>query len=136
MKDRPRLRLVLASVAILLGVVTTDLACHKKVTGATPKAEAALRADAVTLRVNELQAAVIEACGPSPQCAPNSINVDLARQIVKTCIDIRTVLKSVPDGWAASVKSAWAQGRQRLDMVQDPVIRAAIAAVDAVVAQL
>jgi hypothetical protein len=110
--------------------------CAKKVTGATPVAQAALNADAVVIRVNELQAATIQYCGPAPQCALGTLDTALARQIVQTTIDLRQVLKAVPAGWQATVKQAWAQARPKFQAVTNPAIVAALAAVDLAVGAL
>lgn len=110
--------------------------CAKKVTGATPVANAALAADAVVIRVNELQAATIQYCGPAPQCAPGTIDTQLARLIVSTSIDLRQTLKAVPAGWQATVRQAWAQARPKFATVTNPAIVAALAAVDLAVGAL
>lgn len=111
-------------------------ACNKKVTGATPIAQAAITADAVVIRVNELQAATIQYCGPAPTCAPGTIDTQLARQIVETSIALRQTLKAVPSGWQATVKQAWAQARPKFASVQNPAIVAALSAVDLVIGSL
>lgn len=110
--------------------------CNKQVTGATPMANAAIAADAVVIRVNELQAATIQYCGPAPQCAPGTIDTQLARQIVETSIALRQTLKAVPAGWQATVKSAWKQARPKFASIQNPAIVAALAAVDLAVGAL
>ncbi len=110
--------------------------CNKKVTGATPVAQSALNADAVVIRVNEMQAATIQLCGPAPTCAPGTINTAVARQIVETSIALRQTLKAVPSGWQQTVKTAWAQARPKFASVQNPAILAAIAAVDVVIGGL
>jgi hypothetical protein len=114
----------------LLLVLTFVPACGKKVTGATPVATAALGADAVVIRVNELQAATIQYCGPAPQCAPGTLDTATARLIVSTAIDLRQTLKAVPAGWQATVKQAWAQARPKFAAITNPAIVAALAGVD------
>jgi hypothetical protein len=118
----------------LLALVLTGATlsgCAGKVVGATPTATAALKADAVVIRVNELQGTVIQACGPAPQCQPGSLSTSLARDIVQVCIDLRTTLKAVPVGWQATARAAWAQARPRFAAVTNPAILAALSAVDA-----
>jgi hypothetical protein len=107
-----------------------------KVTPATPKAGAAIKADAVVIRVNELQAAVIDYCGPAPQCAPNTIPTNTAHDVVKTLMDVRSVLKATPQGWQASAKEGWAVAKARLVGVTNPAIVAAMAAVDSLIGGL
>lgn len=131
-----RFALVLALCALLTSTVLTGEGCAGKVTGSTPIATAALQADAIVIRVNELQATVIQACGPAPTCQPNSLPTPLARDIVSTCIDLRTTLKTVPAGWQASVKVAWAQARPRFAAVTNPAILAALSVVDVTIGGL
>ncbi len=89
-----------------------------KITPETPKAAAAIKADEVVLRVNELQAATITACWPDgvpkSECVPGGITTAAARELVKVAIDIRTVAKAVPAGWQASVKASWVQAKPRI----------------------
>lgn len=127
---RRRLAGVLALVA-LLGTSPGLAGCAKKTTGATPTAEAAIVADSIVIRVNELQATVIQACGSGPTCQPNSLSTMLARDLVQTCIELRTTLKAVPAGWQATVKTAWQQARPRFAGVTNSAILVALAAVDA-----
>lgn len=121
----------LALVVALLAFIGTAPGCATHVTGDTPIAASALKADAVVIRINELQATVIQICGPQPQCAPGGISTALARDLVQTCIDARTTLKRVPAGWQATVKAAWQQARPRFAGVTDVAILAALSAVDA-----
>ncbi len=111
-------------------------ACAKKVTGATPLAQSAINADAVVIRVNELQAATIQFCGPAPQCAPGTIDTATARLIVQTSIDLRQTLKAVPAGWQATVKQAWAQARPKFASVTNAAILAAMSALDLAIGAL
>lgn len=124
-------RLIVIVVLLLSGA-----GCAHHVTGDTPKATAALTADAIVIRVNELQATVIQACGPAPTCQPNSLDTNLARQIVQACIDARVTLKAVPTGWQATLKAGWSQERARLATVTNPAIVAALAAVDVAIGGL
>ncbi len=122
-------------LAVTLSMLTTVGACAK-ITPETPKAAAAIKADAVVVRVNELQAAIIDYCGPAPQCAPGTIDTNVARDVVKTMIDVRKVLKTVPQGWQMSVKEAWTVAKTRLAGVTNPAIVAALAAGDALIGGL
>lgn len=121
-------------VAFSLGLALFSPACaHGKVTPETPVAAAALKADAVVIRVNELQSTVIDACGPATECQPGSLPTATARAIVQTCIDLRTTLKAVSAGWQATVKTAWAQAQSRFVSVTNPAVLAALALVQAAV---
>jgi len=128
-----RISLVLALIALLTSTILTG--CAKKVTGDTPRAQSALTADAIVIRVNELQATVIQICGPQPVCAPE-ISTPLARDIVQTCIDLRTTLKAVPQGWLATIRQAWIQARPRFSAVTNVAVQAALSAVDALIGGL
>jgi hypothetical protein len=125
----------LYGLILVLALVLTP-GCAGKRVGATPVAQAAITADAVVLRVNELQATVIDACGPAPQCRPGSLDTALARLIVQTAIDLRSTLKVVPAGWQATVKAAWAQAHPKFAGVTNPVILAAIVSVDVMIGGL
>ncbi len=110
--------------------------CAKHVTGATPVAQAAITADAVVIRVNELQAATIQFCGAAPQCTPGTIDTATARLIVQTSIDLRQTLRAVPAGWQATVKQAWAQARPKFASVTNAAILAAMSALDLAIGAL
>ena len=110
--------------------------CAHKTVGATPTAQTTLNADAVVVRVNEFQAAVIQYCGPGPSCAPNTIATPLFREVIQACIAARTVLKTVPSGWQASVKATWAQLKPKLAAVMNPAIQAAFSAADSLIGAL
>ena len=122
-----RLILILSLVAVS--------ACAK-VTPATPKAGAAIKADAIVIRVNELQATVIDYCGPAPQCAPGTIPTNTARDAVAALMDVRKFLLQTPNGWQASTKAAWSVAKARLAGVTNPAILAALAAVDVLIGGL
>jgi hypothetical protein len=131
-------------LAVQIGLVTLLLfgpavfsgCAHPKLTPETPKAAVAMRADSFVVRVNELQAAVIQVCGVGPQCIPGSIDTNLARDIVQAMIDIRTVLAETPDGWQAAVKRIWMQIRPRFSGVYNVAIQSAFGLVDALVGAL
>lgn len=118
--------------ALMLALALTGCA-SKKLTPETPLAATALKADAIVIRVNELQASVIEFCGPAPECQPNSLPTATARDIVKGLIALRTVLKSTPAGWQATAKTTWAEVQPKFAGVTNPAILSAIALVKAAV---
>ena len=101
------------SIGILLALALVVAACHKNLTPETPKAASAMKADDVLVRVVELQATVIQFCGPEPECAPGTLPTATARQIVRGTVDMQKVLRSAPDGWLASVKVTYAQLKPR-----------------------
>jgi len=124
---------------LALGLAVSSCA---KVTPATPKAAAAIKADEVVLRVNELQAATITACWPDgvpkADCVPGGISTAAARELVKAAIDVRTTAKAVPEGWQATVKTAWAQARPRITALGTlpPAVMIALQLVDALIGGL
>lgn len=120
---------------LILALVSVGCA-PKNVIPENPSAAKAIGADAVVLRLNELQAATIQYCGPAPQCAPGTLDTTLARQIVQTTIDLRATLKAIPDGWKQTVKTAWATQRPRFASITNPAIIAALAAVDVAIGGL
>ncbi len=120
----------LCALSLVLALSVLPACGGARVVGATPTAQAALTADAIVIRVNELQATVIEACGPMPQCQPGSVDTRLARDIVQACIDVRKTLRSVPSGWRETARAGWTQARARFGTVTNPAIIAALAAVD------
>jgi hypothetical protein len=122
-------------VYALIVALTILPGCAKKLTPATPVAAAAMKADAVVIRVNELQAAVIEFCGlgSAAECQPNTIPTATAREIVKGLIDVRATLRAVPAGWQATVKATWARVKARLSTVTNPAVLSAMALVNAAV---
>lgn len=124
-------------LAVTLVLLTVLSACAK-ITPETPKAAAAITADAVVVRVNELQAVVIDYCGLAPDglCLPGTIQTSTAREVIKGCIDLRTVLKAVPAGWQATAKASWAQLKLRLAGVSNQGVIAAMAALDVLIGGL
>jgi len=127
-------RLILILVLLFAPAV---LGCaSKKLTPETPKAAVAMKADAVVIRLNELQAAVIQSCVTDDACVASGIGKDLARLVVQTCIDIRSTLRDVPNGWQATARTAWAQVRSRLALVRNPVIQSVFALVDAALQEI
>ena len=127
-------KLAFASAMLTVGVLFA--ACPHNVTPENPAAAAAIKADAVVIRVNELQAVVIQACGPGPECQPNSLPTNAAREIVKACIDLRSLLKPpLATDWRTLVKNAWALKKPSISS-NDPIIQSAIAGVDTIIGGL
>jgi hypothetical protein len=122
--------------AAILATVLMGCAPVPGPTPATPRAAAAITADAVVVRVNEVQAALIDYCGPAPECAPGTLPTATAREAVQLLIDVRSILKTAPDGWQAAAKAAWARARLRLDGVTTTALALAIGAADALFAGL
>lgn len=81
-------------------------------------------ADQISTRVNELQNVTIEAQGT------NQISLDTARLIVQFCVDANYTLKSVPEGWQATLKTLWAKTKPNVIAIPNPAIKAALNTVD------
>jgi len=126
----------------LLSIILLPLfvaACHPGLTPADPQAAVALKADGVVIRVNEFQGALIQYCGPGPQCAPNTVDTNTFRELLQACIDLRAVLKTTPQGWQASAKAIWGRVSNNprvLPLKTNPAISAAFSAVDAILGGL
>lgn len=129
-RSRARLPLLLVLLLVLPGCLGS------KNTPATPGAAAAMKADEVVIRVNELQAVLSDACGPQPECQPGSLPTATFREALKAFTTIRTTLRSVPDGWRATVQSAWRDAKGRLQGLTNPAILAALGLVDALIGGL
>jgi len=124
-------------LAIVLALSVLPGCASKKLTPADPVAAAALKADAIVIRLNEVQGAAIQACGPEPECRPEGgISTPLFRDLLRTFIKVRTTLKTVPVGWQATVKTAWQEARPSFNAVTNPAIIAALGLVDALIGGL
>lgn len=94
----------------------------------SPAGQTAYTADQIVIRVNELQAAAIqaEAAGALPTAT--------TRQIVKFAIAANEVLGTTPEGWPATITTAWLAMRAALPPITNPAVAAALAGVEAVLA--
>lgn len=113
---------------IALVVTLAGVACHRPVTIVTPAGQAAFTADQVVMRVNELQAAAIQAE------ATGGLPTATTRVIVQFCVDADKTLAATLSGWRATVSTAWTQTKARLPVITNPAVQAAINAIDVVLA--
>ena len=128
-----------AKVGLILTLLFAPavLGCaSKKLTPATPVAARAMTADQVIVRVNEVIAAINAACGPALACQPNTINTNLARELVQGCIDLDKVLKDSAPGWKATVKSTWNVLRQKFAGITNIAVQSAFGLLDVAVGAL
>lgn len=111
-------------VATMLSACSAPLSVH------TPQGKTAYSADAIVVRVNELQAAAIQAE------ATKGISTATATTIVKFTVDADKVLKATPAGWQATVATLWAQAKKNIPaaQLQNQSIAAVVLAVDTVLA--
>ncbi len=98
----------------------------------TPQGRAAYAADAVVIRVNELQAAAIQAN------ATGGLTTATTAQIVQWTVQADTVLKAAKDGWKAALVQSWGvlKGQIPAADLKNPLIVVALNAVDALIATL
>jgi hypothetical protein len=103
-------------------------ACSPPASIQTPQGKAAYTADQIVIRVNELQAAAIQAE------ANKGIDTATARIIVQFAVSADKTLKEVPAGWQAAVAKAWAETKAKLPVITNPAVSSAISSVDVVLA--
>ncbi len=112
----------------LLAPVVAASNCTPPPTIVTPQGKTAYTADQIAIRVNELEAAAIQAN------ATGGLPVATTRIVVKFTVSADKILKDVPSGWQTAVATAWTQTKQQLAGVTNPNVVAAISAVDLVLA--
>jgi hypothetical protein len=112
--------------SVLVAVVLGTGACAGKVppTITTPQGKAALTADEIAVRVNELGKAVIDAQ------AQNQIPLATARDLIQFCSSADKTLAAAPAGWQAVVGKAWAEVKAKLPPTLAPLVQSAINLVD------
>ena len=94
----------------------------------SPEAKVAYTADQVAVRINELQATAIKAN------AEGALSVNDTRRIVQFCVAANKALKDTPAGWQKAVASAWQEVRRDLPPTNNEAVRAALVAIDVVLA--
>lgn len=124
-------------ILLVLTVILSTAACHKHMIPATPAVAIVLNTDDVVIRVNELQAVLIEACGPAVECRPNiGFTTIQFRSAIQGIIKLRNTLRSTADGWRATARTGWAETKTYLTNITNPVIVAALSVVDAMIGGL
>lgn len=118
-------RYVLAlALALALGLAAP--ACTPRpATIVTPAGQLAFTADQIVLRVNELQAAAVDAN------RNGILDIGTTRTIVNWSINADTVLKVLPAGWKTTLIASWHVAKAEIHTTNS-IIQSAMAAVDAV----
>lgn len=114
---------------ILVALLSTT-ACHPPITIVTPAGKAAFVADRVLQRIEELEKAAIAAN------AANVLDIKTTRLIVVFARDAAQTLKAVPQGWQATLVTAWRQAKTALPASMTPTVQTAVSLVDTVIATL
>jgi hypothetical protein len=97
----------------------------------TPQGQTAYTADQIVIRVNELQAAAIQAE------ANGGLPTNTTRVIVQFCVSADKTLAATPSGWGATVAKAWNEAKANPALkpyLTNGYISAAVALVDGVLA--
>ena len=115
---------------ILILALATAPACHAPVTVTTPQGKAAYTADQIVVRVNELQRAAVSAE------AGHALDTATTRTIVEFCVSADKTLAATPNGWQATVGTAWVEAKKKLPLITNQAVMAAIGAVDVVLATI
>lgn len=108
------------ALPFVLILALSGAACSPPVTVQTTAGKAAFTADQVVLRVNELQAAAIQAN------ANGALPTATTRLIVEFAVGADKTLKEAPNGWQATVSKAWAETKGKLPPITNPAISAAV----------
>jgi len=127
---RLRARLLTPFLAVVL--TSTALAhsgcVHRPTTIVTQQGKIAYTADQIAVRVSELQNAAIAAN------AQQQLSDEKTRTIVQFCVASARVLAQTPNGWQASLQTAWTQAKSQAGAITNPAVVAAMGAVDVVLA--
>lgn len=94
-------------VGILL-LSLNAIACHPPVSIITPAGRTAFSADVIAVRVNELEAAAIQAN------SEGALSLDVTRTIVRFTVVADRILAQTPDGWRVAVITAWIETKRQL----------------------
>ena len=114
---------------ILLVVLLASCACAAHPLVVTPQGQAAVTADAVVVRVNELGNAAIAAQ------ASGALSVATTRTLIGWCLSADQVLGAVPSGWQATLQASWAQAKSKIPAadLNNPAVVSAVAAIDVII---
>lgn len=108
----------------------TFTACTPPVTVVTPQGVTAYKSDQIVVRVNELMNASIAANA----AVPPGLDTNTTRIIVRWCVTADQTLAATPTGWQATLQAGWTATKTTLPPITNPVIAAAMSAVDLVLA--
>jgi hypothetical protein len=112
----------------MLALVAFVACAPKTAPNLTPMGLHAYTADQVAVRVGEVQNAAIaaEASGGLPTAT--------TRVIVQFAVGAAPVLKAAPTGWPGTVLAAWTSAKMQIGPVTNPIVSAAMGALDVVIA--
>ena len=118
------------TLLVLSLTLVSSVACHPPATIVTPQGRTAFAVDQVVQRINELENVAIQAN------ASGGLAVQTTRILVTFAVSADRVLKAAPAGWQQTLTTLWMQAKADLPPISNPVITAAISAVDVVLARL
>lgn len=104
--------------------------CAHPPTFQSPIGQHAYTADQISLRVNELQSAAIAAN------SNGGLPTGTTRMIVEFAVAADKTLAAVPNGWQATLRAAWAETKTKAGAITDPVVAAAMGAVDVILGSM
>lgn len=116
------------SLVALLIVGLSVTSCATGAPNLTPVGQHAYTADQVAMRVAELQNAAIQAE------ATGGLPTATTRIIVQFAVTAAPTLRAVPNGWPQTVSAAWAATKMQLGPMTNPLVVAAMSALDVVIA--
>ncbi len=113
---------------LLIGCLLFASGCATAAPNLTPVGQHAYTADQVAMRVAELQNAAIQAE------ATGGLPTATTRIIVQFAVTVAPTLRAVPSGWPQTVLTAWNATKSQLVMPTNPLVVAAMSALDVVIA--
>jgi hypothetical protein len=97
------------ATSLILALTIFVIGCARPTTIQTPEAKRAYDANEVVKRINEFQAATIEASDTQ------QIPVATARTIVQWCVASLEALKGAPQGWDEVLRRSWQQVKPEVE---------------------
>ena len=125
-----RLLSIVVAVFVTVFAAGSSACVHAPATITTPAGKAAFNADQVVLRLNELETAAIVAN------SQNGLSVDKTKVFVEFVVSADTILKTTPNGWLATLTSAWNVAKSKIGVSSNAAVTAAMGAVDVALASL
>lgn len=110
----------------LLVLMLSGLSACAHPTFQSPVGQKAYTADQIVVRVNELENAAIAAN------TSKALSDDATRPIVEFCVAADKTLAATPNGWQATLETAWTAAKAKIGTVSNPAVMAAIGAVDVI----
>jgi hypothetical protein len=129
-----RIALIVAAVAALTFVGAWTPSCASApVSVTTPQGKAAFAADQVLTRIEEVENAVIAAATPDAT-GHVAIPKPTANLIVGFCGDAAAAIKSTPDGWLATARTAWGVIKLHIPPADLPKVQGYVISIDLLLA--